>query len=764
MSRNALRSIAALMVAAAISLPGSVLAAPAPAPTEKADPVAPAPEKDPKAPPSLAEVKVTKEEAIAIVKGIFTIPADMNEPNGGISQSKTGAVWRLDWQSPSKSALRMSINVQVDAVTGAIVGYYKNVADQGTIADVGYSRTEAYKVAAGWLEKLAADRKDSLRYTDDPLAYGYYGGSTTYNFHWSRLEQGYPISGQGIDIAVDARNGELTSFNANWTTDPDVTFKLPEKILDKAAAEEAYRNSMLFGLSYQRFQLPGTDKGDWRLVYRPTGGNWPNVSQDGKLVDGSGAAIDFSRYTDTKMVPKGEKPYTKPEKPVTREAALAMAQAISGRVENPSSVDCSEYGEESKSLQCNFNWYTEGEQSNSGVSIDMKTGLLSNFSNWKPWEPAKEQVQPKVSQEKAREIALAFMQKYRPDMAGSALVGPMSNYPGMDLRYMRSWNINFTWLVNGVQVSGPNANVEVDFMTGEIIYAYANSLEINPKEPMPEATGLLRQTDVSDSFLKYRGLELAWIQQWPAQAGPYGKYAPMEKGEPVKPTTVLAWVPRQNYNMEAIDAKTGVPYDWNGRDLIEAAKRPSDIDGHFAQREIELLWARGVFELKDGKFNPDQNATAADLARWLVLARGLQPYPMYDYAGNFGGRGAAAETIQKSAAAPYFGAALQAGILVPEDFDEVAPDAPVSREIFALWLVRALGYGEIAKMPNQIAMPFADKPEIGARYANAAAILNGLGIAKGDETAQFFPNRMVTRGEAAKMLFAVAAKGRMYPY
>jgi hypothetical protein len=765
MTRTAVRSFAALLVAAAVAMPGSVFAAPDQMPTEKPVPEAPAPAPDqnPKDKPVLAEVKITKEQAIEIAKQTFVIPDDMNAPNGGLSQSTGGAAWRLDWQSPSKSATRIYINVQIDAVTGAILGYSRSSNQPASVADLKYSRSEAFKLASDWVEKLAADKKGALRYTDDPLSYGFWGGSTTYHFHWDRLEQGYPMNGQGLDVVIDARDGSLSSFGTNWLNNPDLTYTLPEKILDRAAAEEAFRTQATYGLYYQRFQQPGADQGDWRLIYRPMGGFFPSVNQQGQLIDGSGKPIDFATWTATKLVPKAEKPFTKPAKPITRDEAQAIAQAVAGRTDSPKNVDCSEYGEETKSLQCYFNWYTEGKNDNASVAVDLNTGLVSNYYHYVDWNPGQENTQPKVSQEKAREIALAFIQKYRPDMAGSALMNPPMDTRDVDLKYMRGWSISFTMLVNGVQLLNGSASVEVDVMTGEVNAFWGGMLQLDPKEPLPEATGLLRQTDISDSFLKNRGLELAWVVQYP-QANPMMGKVPGGQAEAVKPTVALVWVPRNQMQADMFDAKTGVPYDYTGRNLIEAAKRPVDIEGHFAQKEIELLWARGIFELKDGKFMPDETATAGDLARWLVMARGLQPYPMYDYALNFTGRGGAAETIMKSAAAPYFGSALQNGIMMPEDFDEVSPDKPVSREMYALWVVRALGYGDIAKMPNKIEMPFADKAQIGAQFANAVAILNGLKIAQGDATTEFFPARMVTRGEAAKMLFAVAAQSRFFPY
>jgi hypothetical protein len=61
-------------------------------------------------------------------------------------------------------------------------------------------------------------------------------------------------------------------------------------------------------------------------------------------------------------------------------------------------------------------------------------------------------------------------------------------------------------------------------------------------------------------------------------------------------------------------------------------------------------------------------------------------------------------------------------------------------------------------------MPFADQAKIGAKYANAVAILHGMKVIKGDATTNYGPQDLLTRGDAAKVLFAVASRGRMYPF
>lgn len=760
---RAKRTLAALLVTAMVTAPGVALAEtnpadPAPAPVTLPAP-APAPAPDAKPQEGLMEAKLSKADAIAAAKAVFTIPADMNEPNANLSQSKTGATWWLEWTTSSKNPNRVGISVEVNAITGAIVRYSRSESQPGDAAALNYSRSQAYTMAGEWLDKLASSFKASLRYVDDPLAYGFYGNATSYRFHWDRMEQGYPVSGEGVDIVIDARSGALQSFGFNWNTVR--SFTLPEKLMDSAAAEAAYRQLGL-QLWFQRYTKPGTDDGDWRLVYKPYGGYFPSLTQDGKLIDYSGKPIDYEKLMNLQKVPALEKLWAKPAKALTRDEALAIARAVTKRQEQPSNMNCNEYGEETKTQACTFTWSKEGDPNNPSVQIDLQTGLVINYFNWGPYEPAKEGVEAKYSEQQARDIALAFLKEFRPDLAGNALLMPVE-VRARDAKQIYSYGISFQPLYNGVLVAGGGGNLEIDAMTGEIRYFYGNQTPApTEKEPFPAADGLLKPDQAMASFLEHKGLEQTWITVYePGQSSEKPLPGYIEAGMGGEPKYALVWAPRPIFPLEALDAKSGALYDWGGRDLVQASIRPKDIEGHFAQREIELLWARGIFELKDGKFNPADTVSAAELSRWLVLARGMQPFYAYDYALNFSGRGAVAEKMATNAAAPYIGAALQAGILLPEDFDiNSDPDAPVTREVFALWVARALGYGDIAKMENRIDMPYADKDQIGAKYANAAAILWGLKISRGDGVS-FAPQRQITRGEAAKMLFAVATKGNV---
>jgi hypothetical protein len=702
----------------------------------------------------LAEVKLTRQQAIASVAKLFPIPADMGEPNVSLSQSAAGAVWRLEWSSSPRAAVRKSLYATVDASTGAVLSFSRS-SSESEAKELTYSRGEAHKLASEWLTKLAGERMTSLRFVDDPLEYGFYGGANAFRFHWDRMEQGYPVAGEGVDITMDARTGELTEYSQQWRS--TAAFKLSATLLPQEKAYEAYRTQLPLQMQYQRYQKPGVEQGEWRLVYRTkTGFEWPAVNMEGKLLNAQGGVIDFSKIGDAKLVPAAAKPYQKPEQLLTTAEALAAAKSVSGRTDEPMNIDCSERGQEKKVSSCSFAWMTDDGNANMNVSINLETGVVNHYSNWVYRD--NRGAQPTLTEEQARAKAVEFLLTHRPDLAGKVLMQP--SYRQADSKEpVYSYYISFQMTHNFVPVAGQAASMEFDAVTGNLQYFWGDEFAVNENEPMPELTGLLKQEAAINSFLQAKGLELTWMGV--LDEAEAKRLMMTGRVDAANQEMTLVWAPKRNMPVEAIGAQNGVMYDYSGRDLVQAAMRPTDIEGHAAQREIELLWARGIFELKDGKFNPEQTVSAAELARWMVLARGLQPYMAYDYGSNFAmEKAATGARLANSAAAPYFGAALQAGILLPEDFsDDADPNAPVSRELYALWATRAMGFGAIAKMENRIAMPFADQTAIGAKYYNAVAVLHGLKVIKGDAAATFGPQQLVTRGDAAKILFAVASRG-----
>lgn len=745
------RVMASLLVSAVLVAPGSAFAA-APSTRLAADlpvtsaPAAPAVDAEQaQSPGALVAPKLTREQATEVATRLFKIPASLGKPTVNLSQTQEQATWGLHWSTPSDQPDYAEIAVSVDAVTGTVLSYSAWKSETGQPLQLSLTRDEARAKAQGWFDQLVpSGLRASMKPVDPALSANYWGGSV-YWFNWERHIQGHPLAGDGVAIAIDLHSGELTSYALNRRPSA-ADLQLPEKMLSPEEAAAAYAKGLELELQYEQYNKPGTDEFEWRLVYRPTA-DFPHMNQEGAMLDNEGEPLEKSRNIP---VPAPAVPYRKPAQPLTAEQALAAAQAVSGRKDAPISTQYSEYGAETKRATYSYTWVTEATESaprvEIRVSVDAETGLVADYSNWTETRPLAEGEKPPVSYESAQQKAIQFVRTHRPDLAGSVeLIVEEPWWLESDYQ-PTGYYMSFRELKNGIPVAGSRLSVTVNAVTGAIEYFWASPVEVSADSPMPPAEGLISAEEAAKAFLASPGIQTAWVSFWDSEA--------QKQGAPV-----LLWQPVPHLNVQAIDARTGAPLDWQGRDLIEAQRYPSDIKGHAAEREIELLWSRGVLDLQDGKFNPADAVKAEDLVRWVVLARGLRPLPAYDFS-LVGGKGAGmAMEAARNANSAYFGAALRSGIITGDDLALLKDlTGPVSRELASLWAVRAMGYGRIADMEARIEMAFADKGEIGAQYQNAVAILSGLGIVSADAEGKFGPQQSLTRGDAARMLFAVTAQ------
>lgn len=733
MNRVRNRLLASLLAGALLAFPGGAWAA---------DPDVPV---DERSAGQLAELKITREEAIAIAKAAVPIPDDMGEPNASISQYEDGATWSLWWGTSEKEPEQLVITVDVNAVNGRIVGYSLRSTRQEQAA-LRYTIEEALAIAAEWVDKLVpADLRPSLRYVDSPVNASYWGG-IQYRFNWERMEQGYPVADDGVTVAIDARTGELVDYYLTWRD--NLTFTLPERILPKEEAEAALREYLGMTLQYSYYTERGLDEGEWRLVYRPRNlGIY--VNQEGQVVYGDGNPVE--PLPEPVLLDPADVPYQKPAAPIGQREALAIAQTATGQTTPPTSASFSEMGTDVKTYEWYFTWSLEDEEGNYAgdisATIDASTGVLVYMGIWDRVEPMKEEEEPAVSREEAEAAAIEFVRKFRPDLSGRILYLPEDEDAVRPLDSgMEFYSFQFEQLVNGVPVNGRQLWVEVDARTGKVTYFSAFD-RWGADDEFPAIGTVIGADQALDTYLTTMEIQPTWVTFWS-----------YEKRGPLPPQ--LLWASGYRLPLDAVDAASGAPLDWEGRDLLAAALEPTDVDGHFAQREIELLWNRGVFELDNGKFHPDELATAEDLARWLVLAKGLRPYASADF-GGMGAGDALEANLKRSPQSPYFGAAFKNRIMLPEDFPEDADlQGPVSRELFALWAARAMGYSRITTMAPRIEMSFADADQVGTKYYNAVALLAGFGILSGDEENRINPQAPITRGEAAKVLYAVTAEPR----
>ena len=201
---------------------------------------------------------------------------------------------------------------------------------------------------------------------------------------------------------------------------------------------------------------------------------------------------------------------------------------------------------------------------------------------------------------------------------------------------------------------------------------------------------------------------------------------------------------------------------------VNGEKGLSDLEGHWAQKEVEAAVASGwVDRYPDGSFKPEKSITRAEFTKMLLDAIHLTPDSelvawmkvhakmediwgnpteytpkLYDMSGHW-------LTSQG-----WLDAALYSGMVVPDDYNgkNFQPEKAIARYEIALMTDRALGLVYPASQPVEGELPFTDKEEIldwMKGYVNESV---KAGVLKGYPDGSFQPNKTSTRAEAVVMI------------
>ena len=201
---------------------------------------------------------------------------------------------------------------------------------------------------------------------------------------------------------------------------------------------------------------------------------------------------------------------------------------------------------------------------------------------------------------------------------------------------------------------------------------------------------------------------------------------------------------------------------------VNGEKGLSDLEGHWAQKEVEAAVASGwVDGYPDGSFKPEKSITRAEFTKMLLDAIHLTPDSetvawmkenaltddiwgnpteytpkLYDMSGHW-------LTSQG-----WLDAALYSGMVVPDDYNgkNFRPEKAIARYEIALMTDRALGLVYPASQPVEGELPFTDKEEIldwMKGYVNESV---KAGVLKGYPDGSFQPNKTSTRAEAVVMI------------
>lgn len=735
------------------------------------------------------EAKISKDEAVAIAKKLVDIPEEYTLQGVSLNSNSGyrggyGPTWSLNYAKRVKEQYYGNISININADNGKLTNYsfYDNDPDRKVSYPPKTDYKAAKEIAAKWIDKINPEAKSQLLYNDreeqsfrTPLS-----GSYQYNIRYDRVAGGIPFPQNGISVNVNGE-GQVTGYTYNWTE--GVTFEDNASVVSKEKAEQAFRDKADLSLSYFiPYQAPGEKKPvisynmNTFLLNAKTGELWYPSGMSQPSASGNKPLTEK---------PLGEKPaanlsLTKDQAVERVNAAIKLPDGAKLEEASYSEYTNPDTGEVTSSW--NLRWsLSTGDAKEDAIkgkeghmiwaSVNSKTGELIDFNRYMNMPIASssgERPEPKVTVEEAKTKAIDFVKKNLPYYTDQLVLDSSSldNVPVEQMKGMTSYYVNFKRVIDGVTAGYENVNVAIDSMTGDIVnYHYYFSNIAYPAQK-PEVLPLEKAKEL---LLSQYDIELSYIQERGADFYPGGIYADKMKAmiaskeipHPGSPEAnhsadseaKLVYTLVQKYTNESffLDAATGQWKNSSTGEVMGLGKvKVDDIDGHWAQNELQLMLDYRALDIVDGKVNPDQAITRGELIKMLVIAmNGGQNGIYYDQS-----RAASFTDVKQES--PYFAYvenAVDRGLI--DRGAEFNPGAKMNREEMAQLIVRALGYDKLTKYDDIFNIDFADAANV--KNVGQVAIVAGLGIMTLTD-GSFQPQQEVTKAQAATGFFRYLQK------
>ncbi|ALS25966.1 S-layer protein [Paenibacillus sp. 32O-W] len=722
----------------------------------------------PEASASQAVAAMSKAQAEALARKLVHIPDDyklqsanygkqMFDPNGeGFN------VWNLYFVKKKDGKQIASIQAGINADESTLVSFSSDNYDPGA-APPSYppevDRTEAQQLAMSFIQSIAPALVGQIEL--DP----YYGqqlkpplnGDVVYLFRYNRIVNDLPYVENFIDIEVDGE-GHVRSYRLQW--EKSVRFEKAGTVLNSEQAIAKLRAAASPELVY-------------KLIRNTAGRTSPQLAYVLKpvTIDAATGEVIKPQYEDDSALeasPVSAKPLGTAPKAGAQLSKEQAVQTVKDAFGLPKGAeltgsDYNEYEDEYEGVsraQWNLSWTVKENGKDSGsvwASVDSRTGQIRNYS---AYTNSRQQSGKGVTYGEAKAKAVATVKKQLPWLADQLYLraSDAKRYEGKTPEEVGQYYLAFIRKVNGARVEYDYVHVGIDAITGQIREFSADVRDL----AYPAKPQLIGDAKAIDAWMDYYRVELTYQKQhkyeWNGEPIPVEKYRVLVAAGEIRPgegipdgetKLVYRLVPKTVDEPVFLDAESG---QWRNLETGEVTQlelpQATDVEGHPAQRELELMVAYKALDLEDGKVRPEAVITRGELIKMLVLSMNSgRPPRLYEAASQ--AKASFNDVAADSELFAYVETAVQQNLIDIGD-GSFNPEGKVDREEMAELIVRALGYNTLANHEELFRIEFSDAAEVERK--GQAAIAIGLGIMDTVD-GKFLPDREVTRGEAAASFF-----------
>jgi hypothetical protein len=712
-----------------------------------------------------ADAKFSKDQAVELTRKLFpslkdaTVQSvDFGDPN--TYPPRNEKVWTIQWQVKTENG-SSGFSSRVDALNGDLLQVYlpniNNDARGSSHYPPKISKEEALQRAKLFVSQAAPSiSQNSLFENEDVKLYNgqmSLFGPIQYNFSFTVKINNVPSRDSAIQVTLDG-DGNVTQFNKSQQVG---NYPSAEPKITKEQAAQFAKQHQEAELQYIPIRKPGGKVESWWLGYLPS--LQPIDAQTGQFV-----SLGMNSHTYV-PVPKKDKVYTpiSTKGEITAEQAAQIVEGIFPKLAEMKLQQKSLYdnwrgdGHKVWSLLWGEADQRPGYPGSNRATVDAQTGVVLDYSkdNYGPYPPVTKPVsqEPAITKEAAKQRTEELINLLYPNASEELkLQEIMNDESTMDKPPLNNSYI-FQRFYNGVLVSGDSVNVSLD-LQGNVTNYYANKSVLDDK-----ALGALKVNVSNEQALNQIWANVTFDLQYNLFGG-YPANNPNE--QPVVKLVYNQILKNSNLNLKALDAtdSTWKPvWSWQP-DNLQASMNPTDITGHWAQKDLETLLQYQVLTPDNsGKLNPDQTITKGD---WLtMMAAAVTPQYKNYYFGNSAETTLFADVNPDS---PYYHAVrmfVQQKWLTADANKKLELDQALTREELASSLVRIVKYNKLSNLlaPFLITLPYSDSDQITNK--SEVSLTVELGLMQSTDGA-FKPLGKVTKAEVASVLMRlVSLQGKL---
>jgi len=630
--------------------------------------------------------------------------------------------YRFNWyKETSEDYGELSVAVSQSGIITSYNKYHEGKRSEATPSINRKTYADVLPVAVEFAKKINPGIFNSLEIAPETDYESLYPHS--YSYGVQRMENGIPVQGDNGYIIVSEDGTEVESFYLVYTEGLEFESESPETLISQAQAQEAFSKELGMKL-YYTMKYEGKER-KIVLVYSPDKEYNQYISaQDGKVIEKIEPVFSSPSYnlkaeetvSDSMAGGSASENFTEAEKAELENIAnlLTKEEATELALKNPviklSDKYIPEYYNLTKDYYQPDRYYWEinfdGEDVYANVCVDATDGRIVSFRKDRNYGNVIE-IPPDVAEENANKAFEALApQYYSKDNKGPYVANPSND------------GLSFTWTrhENGIPYDGSNVIIEVDKITGDVVYYSLRHVYLD----FPSPEGIIDEQTAAKKLFEQVDYSLVYIKTC--------------SGEDLKAYDKAEAVYDFSSGSLVVKANDGsLFYDYG----VEGSKLDTytDIAGHFSENAAETLRKYGV-GFEGGKFKPDEVITQKDMVALLTAI-------FY--------RGGAIILGDSFNYDSIYSKAEYNGILLEE---EASPDSPVTRETAAVMIIRAMGLSEAASLEGIYKCPFADVTE----KQGYVSILYAMNIFRGDENGNFNPQNTITRGEVAVALLNYLSK------